>query len=47
MVKYIFILFLFTFGYSQKYDPKTGELIQEKQFDPKTGEVINKEKKCK
>ena len=44
MVKYIFILFLFTFGYSQKYDPKTGELIQEKQFDPKTGEVINKEK---
>ena len=44
MVKYIFILFLFTFGYSQKYDPKTGELIQEKQFDPKTGEVIHKEK---
>ena len=44
LLKYIILISLLTFGYAQKYDPKTGELIQEKQFDPKTGEVINKEK---
>ena len=37
----LFVIFsLISFGYAQKFDPKTGKLIQEKQFDPKTGELI-------
>lgn len=39
-IKCLIIFFLISCGYAQKYDPKTGKLIQEKQFDPKTGELI-------
>ena len=39
-IKCFIIFFLISCGYTQKYDPKTGKLIQEKQFDPKTGELI-------
>ena len=42
MVKYILIFFLFAIGYSQKYDPKTGKLIEEKQVDQKTRKTIEK-----
>ena len=41
MVKYILIFFLFAIGYSQKYDPKTGKLIEEKQVDQKTRKTID------
>ncbi len=39
-IKFFVIFFLVSFGYTQKFDSKTGKLIQEKQFDPKTGELI-------
>ena len=42
MVKYILIFFLFAIAYSQKYDPKTGKLIEEKQVDQKTRKTIEK-----
>ena len=41
LLKYIILISLLTFGYAQKYDPKTGKLIQEKEYDPKTGELIS------
>jgi len=39
-IKLFVIFFIVCFGYAQKFDPKTGKLIQEKQFHPKTGELI-------
>jgi hypothetical protein len=38
--KYLLILFICSIGYSQKYDPKTGELIKQEVYDPVTGELI-------
>ena len=38
--KYLLILLICSIGFSQKYDPRTGELIQEQKYDPVTGELI-------
>jgi hypothetical protein len=42
--KYLLILLICSIGLSQKYDPKTGELIQEQKYDPVTGELIKTSK---
>tara|TARA_Y100001970_G_scaffold236284_1_gene295875 strand:- start:1942 stop:2691 length:750 start_codon:yes stop_codon:yes gene_type:complete len=42
LVNYLIVFLLLTLGFSQKYDPKTGELIQEKQVEQKTGKTIEK-----
>ena len=42
--KYLLILLIYSIGFSQKYDPKTGELIQEQKYDPVTGELIKTSK---
>jgi hypothetical protein len=42
--KYLLIFLICSIGLSQKYDPKTGELIQEQKYDPKTGELIQEQK---
>ena len=38
--KYLLILLICSIGFSQKYDPKTGELINQEKYDPVTGEPI-------
>ena len=38
--KYFLILLICSIGFSQKYDPKTGELINQEKYDPVTGEPI-------
>jgi nitrite reductase/ring-hydroxylating ferredoxin subunit len=38
--KYLLIFLIFSIAFSQKYDPKTGELIEEQKYDPTTGELI-------
>jgi len=38
--KYLLILLICAIGFSQKYDPKTGELINQEKYDPVTGEPI-------
>ena len=38
--KYLLILLICSIGLSQKYDPKTGELIIQEKYDPVTGEPI-------
>ena len=40
LLKYLLIFLIFSIAFSQKYDPKTGELIQEQKYDPTTGELI-------
>ena len=42
LIHSLILFFLFTLGFSQKYDPKTGKLIQEKQVDQRTGDTIEK-----
>ena len=42
--KYLLILLICSIGFSQKYDPRTGELIQEQKYDPVTGELIKTNK---
>ena len=42
-IKCLIIFFLISCGYAQKYDPKTGKLIEKVQYDPKTGEIIREE----
>tara|TARA_B100000686_G_C16688067_1_gene915983 strand:- start:670 stop:1449 length:780 start_codon:yes stop_codon:yes gene_type:complete len=42
-IKYFILLFFICFGFAQKYDPKTGKLIEKVQYDPKTGEIIREE----
>ena len=38
--KYLLIFLILSIAFSQKYDPKTGELIKEQKYDPITGEPI-------
>jgi hypothetical protein len=38
--KYLLILLICSIGFSQKYDLKTGELINQEKYDPVTGEPI-------
>ena len=38
--KYLLIFLILSIAFSQKYDPKTGELIEEQKYDPITGEPI-------
>jgi hypothetical protein len=40
LLKYLLIFLIFSIAFSQKYDPKTGELIEEQKYDPTTGELI-------
>ena len=42
LIHSLILFFLFTLGFSQKYDPKTGKLIQEKQVEQRTGDTIEK-----
>ena len=38
--KYLLIFLILSTVFSQKYDPKTGELIEQQKYDPITGEPI-------
>ena len=38
--KYLLIFLILSIAFSQKYDPKTGELIEKQKYDPITGEPI-------
>ena len=42
--KYLLIFLILSIAFSQKYDPKTGELIEEQKYDPITGDPIKKTK---
>ena len=40
LTNYLLIFLILSIAFSQKYDPKTGELIKEQKYDPITGEPI-------